>query len=101
MVPTGKDFRHGGEEFAVLATETDLEGARILGERIRSRIETTTTRHANVNVRITCSIGIAQAGTSDSSAQLFELADQALYTAKENGRNQIQVHELTLDESLA
>lgn len=85
--------RYGGEEFAVLATETDLQGARILAERIRSRVESTATRHGDTKIRMTCSIGIARAGQNCTADQLFEFADQALYVAKEAGRNQIHVHD--------
>lgn len=88
----GQDLvsRYGGEEFAVLATETDMEGALTLAERIRSRVEATATRHGGTKVLMTCSIGIAQADTSSSVDQLFEFADQALYMAKEAGRNQVR-----------
>eukprot|EP00913_Durusdinium_trenchii_P008790 g8256.t1 len=92
--------RHGGEEFVVLATETDLDGASILAERLRSRVESTATRHAGIKVKITCSIGIAKATSGTSADQLFQCADAALYDAKEAGRNRYVVYDEAREPSL-
>ena len=80
-------FRHGGEEFAVLARDTNLRGAMILAERIRSTFETTSTQTSAG--RRTCSIGIASYPAEPNAEDLFARADARLYLAKEAGRNRI------------
>ncbi|PQV64209.1 diguanylate cyclase (GGDEF) domain-containing protein [Abditibacterium utsteinense] len=87
----GTDFvaRFGGEEFAVLLTDTDAHGARIWAERIRNRIEQYpwTPRAVTVSVGITtCSL---QRAKTLSASQLINEADQALYRSKHDGRNRI------------
>lgn len=82
--------RIGGEEFAVLLPNTDLEGARKVAEQIRSRIEAASVPGPEgVPIRATISIGIASTAIPDASSagQLMELADKALYRAKAAGRN--------------
>jgi len=88
-------FRYGGEEFVVLMRDTDLEGSNLLAERIRTTIETSpcTCSGANLNIRV--SIGVSVLQENDSPISLFARADQALYSAKRNGRNQVCVAEPT------
>lgn len=75
--------RIGGEEFVVLVQESDLDSAYQLAEKLRSLIE----QHNFINGRrITVSIGISEY-KSDTSPTLLEKADQAMYKAKEMGRN--------------
>ena len=80
--------RIGGEEFAVLLPETSLTRARIVAERIRKRIAAQVLQAGHAHIKITASIGMAEAsaGMSDS-ASLLAAADQALYQAKAEGRN--------------
>lgn len=78
--------RYGGEEFALLLPETDTVGAMEVAERIRSRVEAAEFpgRH------ITLSIGLAEfPKDSAEPADIIALADQALYAAKEAGRNRV------------
>ena len=82
--------RWGGEEFAILAVNTDLERARMLAEKVRSDIEGR--KFAN-GTGFTISIGAAQFRDGDDAASFLERADQALYRAKENGRNIVCVAE--------
>jgi len=78
--------RYGGEEFAVILANTGLEGAGILAERIRRVMESTETPHR----RITLSIGVAEwTAEMPSPRALIEHADQALYAAKQQGRNRV------------
>jgi diguanylate cyclase (GGDEF)-like protein len=84
-------YRYGGEEFAILLTETDGPGARLVAERLRALIEKMTVRISDdTSLSITVSIGIAyypdDAGDEDS---LLKVTDQALYRAKTNGRNRV------------
>ena len=79
-------IRWGGEEFMVLLPETDMDGAKKLAERIRAEIEMhefTTAGHQ------TASFGVAL--LTDSHSTLIKHADEALYKAKENGRNIVVV----------
>ncbi|MFO0808679.1 MAG: diguanylate cyclase [Gemmataceae bacterium] len=81
--------RIGGEEFMVVAPETDLEGAHILGERLRSTVEAGQTCYNGATIRMTISIGIAVApiGVAVGYEQLRHAAAAALNEAKSNGRN--------------
>jgi len=76
--------RYGGEEFIVLLPETDAEGAMIIAERIRLKIDELT--------EVTISLGIAvYIKNNDSGEMLIKRADTALYRAKENGRNRVEM----------
>jgi diguanylate cyclase len=81
--------RVGGEEFVVVAPETDLEGAAALAERIRSTVETSLTNYNEATIRITVSVGIAVAptGADVTYDQLRHAAAAALSEAKAGGRN--------------
>jgi diguanylate cyclase (GGDEF)-like protein len=82
--------RYGGEEFIILLQKTDLEKARIVAEKIRSKIEKTPYKDEENEIYITVSLGIAQVDEKDSSLnETISKADTALYKAKENGRNQV------------
>lgn len=81
--------RYGGEEFAVILPNIPYANALLVAERFRKTIE----EHDFNGLRITISLGIGHyAGTDEDVDQkrLTELADKALYTAKENGRNRVE-----------
>ncbi len=82
-------FRFGGEEFVVILTETDTEQALIPLERFRKTIETLNLDYHGFPVNITVSIGACEL-TKDikTKENLLEKADNALYKAKNTGRNQ-------------
>ena len=82
--------RYGGEEFTILLTNTTVEAAAILAERLRLAIESETFLHHGEPVKITCSFGVAQL-QSPIPPTLIELADEALYRAKHSGRNRVEV----------
>jgi diguanylate cyclase (GGDEF)-like protein len=80
--------RYGGDEFAVLLVETSKAGARLYADRIREVVAKYPFSHGKV---ITASFGVAslpddEAGTAED---LFRAADEALYTAKRAGKNQV------------
>jgi diguanylate cyclase (GGDEF)-like protein len=79
--------RYGGEEFAVIVQETDLDGAMRLAGRIRLAVETAVFPS---DLRLTVSIGVACTDDAERFGELFELADNALYRAKREGRNRVQ-----------
>jgi two-component system, cell cycle response regulator len=83
--------RYGGEEFAVVLPGVDEATALAVAERIRSRTETTLISLApGVTDRVSVSIGVACApGQAQDRITLLRLADEALYRAKEGGRNQV------------
>ena len=85
--------RYGGEEFICLLSETDEEGARTTGEKIREAIRSQPFGSlGDEPVGVTVSIGVASYPTHGSSFhELVEAADRALYRAKETGRNRVVV----------
>ncbi|MBV1908486.1 MAG: GGDEF domain-containing protein, partial [Kangiellaceae bacterium] len=83
-------FRYGGEEFVVILGNTQQGGAKFIAERIRKAIEDLQVE-LNKMISVTTSIGIAASEKVDDVRRTLELADKALYQAKENGRNQVSV----------
>ncbi len=88
-----EDFvaRYGGEEFALILPNTDETGAHALAERIRAAIESVSLIYEGKNIRMTASFGVCSHAPHqhESISTLIEVADAALYRAKENGRNQV------------
>jgi diguanylate cyclase (GGDEF)-like protein len=82
--------RWGGEEFLVLLTNTDAEGARATAERLRAAVEAIPAFEGGPE-HVTCSIGGATFAGEDSATAFLERADQALYRAKERGRNRVEL----------
>lgn len=83
-------FRYGGEEFVILLSGTDVAGAKVVAERIRQAVAETPCMCEGSNVHVTVSLGAAQL-KGDSATQLFERADQALYQAKQQGRDRVVI----------
>lgn len=82
--------RYGGEEFLSYLAETDTAGVELAGERIRSEIEAFPFVLDDVSIHVTISIGIAVAPRHGENIKtLVAAADQALYRAKETGRNRV------------
>jgi diguanylate cyclase (GGDEF)-like protein len=80
--------RYGGEEFGVILIDTGLEGAQVFAERLRGRIEGHTERYDGTDIRFTVSLGLAECGADVRDHQHWiECSDQALYKAKQSGRN--------------
>lgn len=80
-------FRQGGEELSVVAV-TSYRGASLLAEKIRSSIEDS---HQSDDPAVTVSIGVAMAGIGETAEKLAKRADEALYKAKESGRNRVEI----------
>ena len=83
--------RYGGEEFAMILHETTEPGARTLAERIRSKVAAATFPGG---LKLTISIGVAATDEPALFTTLIERADQALYAAKQSGRNQVRVADM-------
>lgn len=83
--------RYGGEEFLTLLPETDLEGATIVAERFRRKIESMTVQYADYSINVTVTLGVARFDHKLGADRSIQLADKALYQGKENGRNQVVV----------
>lgn len=82
--------RLGGEEFGIIVPETDLNGAMILAEKIRKRIEDTIIDHNGTMVDITVSMGVTKILKDDESIDAaLKRSDVLLYASKQQGRNQI------------
>ena len=81
--------RIGGEEFMVIAPETNMEGAVVLGERIRTTVESTvfTYKEENISVHVSIGFAIADAGVETDYEMMKHLAAAALSEAKKTGRN--------------
>jgi diguanylate cyclase (GGDEF)-like protein len=85
--------RYGGEEICIVLTETKIEGARLVAERLRRRIATEQFPAAAGRMfQVTCSIGLVEYQDNIKDLVAFvELADRALYQAKALGRNRVVV----------
>jgi len=92
---TDAPCRYGGEEFALILTETDQEGAVVTAERIRKQIGGYGFRPKERHVEVTASLGIASSEMFDrqslSVSKFVTAADDALYQAKHEGRNRVVV----------
>ena len=82
--------RYGGEEFCVLLPNTDTEGARLVADRIRETCAASVVPVGEGKIRVTVSIGVsAVSGTMEGPDDLIATADEALYLAKDGGRNRV------------
>lgn len=83
--------RWGGEEFIIALNSTHLNEAKTLAEKLRTRIEEDLQLTKRVKNKVTISIGLTQTHAEDSHDSVFHRLDQAMYQAKENGKNQLVV----------
>jgi len=87
-----QDFagRFGGDEFLIILPETEIEGAVILANRIREKIEKSETVYRDHKIKTTISGGISQFSFSyNNIGELLEITDKALYKAKKLGKNKV------------
>lgn len=85
--------RYGGEEFGVILVDTEAASAQYVAERLRKKIEAQTVEHDGQTIDYTISLGVTELrpDTPDYKAWLEE-SDQALYQAKEGGRNRSVIY---------
>ena len=79
--------RWGGEEFAIIAPKTTLEGALKITEKLRRLISE---HHFKKVEHLTCSFGITEIRAGDTHNELLKRADEALYSSKSKGKNRIE-----------
>jgi diguanylate cyclase len=84
--------RYGGEEFAVLLPESTVDQGRYVADKIRQAVENTSLLHADTKIKVTVSAGVGQVNSERDTPETFiARVDTALYQAKENGRNRIEL----------
>jgi diguanylate cyclase (GGDEF)-like protein len=88
--------RWGGEEFMVVAPDTDAAGASVLAERLRAHVEASSVPYNGAEIKVTVSIGfaVAEAGVDADCDQMLEESASALQEAKDGGRNRWVVRSL-------
>ena len=87
-------YRYGGEELVILMPETNIEGAQIPVERLRRSVEEYDFDYNGTKAKVTVSIGLTMNYTNFNNAgEMLKSADEALYKAKESGRNRVILHE--------
>jgi diguanylate cyclase (GGDEF)-like protein len=85
--------RYGGDEFFIVLPNCTAEAARGVAERVRQRIRKKPVVHAPVQVELTASIGVSQWHSGQEIRDLLHQADVALYRAKQNGRDRVEVED--------
>jgi len=80
--------RFGGEEFMIIVQTPKLKKAVELAEKLRSTIEM---HDFTLKINVTCSFGVTSNEQDDTNGSIIYRADTALYKAKENGRNRVEV----------
>jgi len=88
-------FRYGGEEFVVLLNNANIANARLIAERIRMTVSDLCIPTDKGLLQVTLSTGLAMLKDNDSSNDLLNRADNALYQAKQSGRNKVCVYKET------
>jgi diguanylate cyclase (GGDEF)-like protein len=85
--------RVGGDEFVILAPETDASGAEALASKLRDRIVGYDHRYGDIKIQVSCSFGIAELSRAMTGPQdLYQAADEALLLSKRSGKNRVAVH---------
>jgi len=84
--------RYGGEEFVLLFAVRNEKEAYDVAERIRKGVERCVINYEKNELKITCSIGLAKFLSNDTLDTSIKKADEALYAAKNAGRNQVKTH---------
>ncbi len=83
--------RYGGEEFLILLSDTDGEAAAFVAERIRATVENLHVNYNEEEISVTVSLGVTQITAERNTLQeLIAIVDQALYGAKQKGRNRVE-----------
>lgn len=89
--------RFGGEEFVIIMTNTNLELAKVIAERVRKGVMETPLHLKEFTIEVTISLGLAILKKGERKEALLERADAAMYEAKRAGRNRIMIAKDTDD----
>jgi diguanylate cyclase (GGDEF)-like protein len=82
--------RYGGEEFVIVLVETSSRAAQDTAERIRAKVAAASYGAVEQRIAVTVSVGVAECREDDATAEaVIARADQALYQAKDAGRNRV------------
>lgn len=81
--------RFGGEEFIAILSETDTKGGAIFAEKVRAHVEKAHFMYKEERIAVTVSCGVSERAKHTSVQNLLKSADEYLYAAKRNGRNQV------------
>lgn len=84
-------YRFGGEEFIIILNRTDLEGATLVAERLLSLCRNNKPLFQNQQIAVTLSIGMTKMVEGDSMDAIIERSDTALYQAKKNGKDRLEM----------
>lgn len=93
--------RLGGEEFMVIAPQTDLSSAYILANKLKSKVESYIHQCGQDQIKVTISSGVSTLVADGSVEQTYKQADDALYLAKKLGRNNVQIYSPLRDSDSA
>ena len=81
--------RWGGDEFFLILSDCDIVQAELIAEKIREKLEKNFISYKGQKIKLTTSIGVTEMGVRDDCESFFKRVDEALYEAKEKGRNKI------------
>lgn len=82
-------FRYGGDEFAIILYDTELEDARIVAEKLRYAIEISKIKFMNNEIKITVSMGVSSFNEVGKAENMIQRADEKLYISKYEGKNKV------------
>ncbi|MCX6062269.1 MAG: GGDEF domain-containing protein [Campylobacterales bacterium] len=86
-----KVYRFGGEEFVIILNRTDLEGAQLVSNRILNLCRQNKPVFHNEQITVTLSVGLTQTRNKDTMDDVIHRADTALYRAKNNGKDRMEI----------
>jgi diguanylate cyclase (GGDEF)-like protein len=82
-------YRYGGEEFVVTLADTDIQGAVFMFGRLRQMMAKSPMVHGRKKIKMTFSGGVASMRDDEDGSSMLSRADQALYQAKQQGRDRV------------
>jgi two-component system cell cycle response regulator len=83
--------RYGGDEFVIILPDTDQYEASSTAEKIRKQVKNIRFQYEDINICITISVGLATNNRTDTPRAMINQSDKALYRAKHNGRNRVEL----------